>query len=117
MERLPEASSICITWHFPRPSIVSELMMPAATVCGLMRLFPAKALARHDRVNLIDDACGNSHCSMHLIPVMARQSLGRVNLIEDACGNSLCFVLFLFEVYFFGLFGDGWQICMILVRN
>lgn len=89
MERLPEASSICIMWHFPRPSIVSELMMPAATVCGLMRLFPAKALARHDRVNLID----------------------------DACGNSLRFVLFLFEDCFFGLFGGGWQICMILVRN
>jgi len=47
-------------WHFPRPSIVSELMMPAATVCGLMRLFPAKALARHDRVNLIEDAYGNT---------------------------------------------------------
>lgn len=81
--------------------------MPAATVCGLMRLFPAKALARHDRVNLIDDACGNSHCSMHLIPVMARQSLGRVNLIEDACGNSLRFVLFLFEDCFLDYLGVG----------
>lgn len=72
-----------------------------------MRLFPAKALARHDRVNLIDDACGNSHCSMHLIPVMARQRLGRVNLIEDACGNSLWFVLFLFKDYFLDYLGVG----------
>ena len=33
-------------------------MMPAATSRSMMRLDPAKALSRHDRVNQIEDACG-----------------------------------------------------------
>lgn len=72
-----------------------------------MRLFPAKALARHDRVNLIEDACGNIHYSMHSIPAKALSRHDRVNLIEDACGNSLWLVLFLFKDYFLDYLGVG----------
>lgn len=41
---------------------------------------------------------------MHLIPVKALSCHDRVNLIEDACGNSLWFVLFLFKDYFLDYF-------------
>jgi hypothetical protein len=43
------------------------LMMPAATPRSMMRLVPAKALSRHDRVNHIDDACGIGWCKTYKI--------------------------------------------------